>query len=55
MKRKSGFYWVKTSGIWYVAYWGHISNYWRMPGHAEHFFDSDFEEISSDRIPEPNE
>jgi hypothetical protein len=65
MKRKEGYYWVKYKGDWIVAefcYWtnpttGKITegdDPWDLPGNIDGFTDSDFDFISLDPIPEPN-
>lgn len=51
--REAGFYWVRDTSIWVVAYWGTPWNGWWIHGDDGNFSDSDFAEIDERRIERP--
>lgn len=53
MKRETGYYCVKYSGKWCVAYFEH--ELWSMPKWLIDFIDEDFEQIDETRIKNPDE
>jgi len=51
MKREDGYYWVKKSGVWSVAFFSIIENGWRYYFFIDKLLQDDFfEEINENQI-----
>lgn len=52
--RKTGYYWVRSAGIWVVAYYCEVLKRWRIPGVALPWYDTDFGEIREVPLQDPD-